>query len=281
MPTAAETHDAMVGAYNEQRSRVLGEEPRADAWTGRTAARFRDDPRRPLDTILEAIAGYLRADDVLLDIGGGAGRLGLPLAFRCREVIDVDPSGGMREQFESLVTEAGIRNARYLQQDWMQAQGISGDVALVAHVTYFVPDIAAFITKVRQAARRRVILHVLTVPPPNTTAQMFRIIYGEPQALVPADGELVAVLQEMGLTPEVRLVEAPRERAGALAVLPTREAAVEAALIGPWMRRGDEDRVRRLVAQHFDELFTPVEGGYMRKLSEAARPVLITWETAR
>jgi len=270
----------MVAAYDAQRARVLGHGQDTDLWTGRSAARFREDPRRPFDAVLENVASYLRPEDVLVDVGGGAGRLCLPLAFRCREVINVDPSAGMRREFEALKAETGIENARFMQSGWMEADDVEGDVVLCAHVTYFVRGIAAFVAKLHRCARRRVVVHTNSVPPPNTTAQMFELVYGEPQALVPSHVELLRVLEEMGIEPHVTLLERPRgERAGALAVVPDRRAAVEAAMIGPWLRGGDEARIRALVEEHFDELFVPVEGGYMRRLSQASQPVVITWET--
>jgi SAM-dependent methyltransferase len=270
----------MVAAYDAQRERILRHRPEADLWTGPSAARFREDPRRPLDAVLAEIASYLLPDDVLIDVGGGAGRLCLPLALRCREVINVDPSAGMRAQFEALAAAAAIENARFVQSGWLEAGEIKGDIVLCAHVTYFVRGISAFVAKMSRCARRRVIIHTNTVPPPNTTAQMFELVYGEPQALVPSHVELLRVLEEMGIAPHVTVLERPRgERAGALAVIPDRAAAVEAAMTGPWLRDGDAARVRALVEARFDELFVPVEGGYVRRLSRASQPVVITWET--
>ena len=39
---------------------------------------FRMDPSRDLDPNLDVVASYLRADDVFIDVGGGAGRVGPP-----------------------------------------------------------------------------------------------------------------------------------------------------------------------------------------------------------
>src|SRR4029077_5318355 len=108
---------------------------------------FHADPRRPLDSLLTTIASYVREGDVLVDVGGGAGRLSLPLALRCREVVIVDPSEGMRAVFEKTAKDAGITNARFVTAGWLEADDIEGDVALVAHVTYFVREIAPFLRK--------------------------------------------------------------------------------------------------------------------------------------
>ena len=70
--------------------------------------RFRADPHRTLDAHLAVLASYIRPEDVLLDVGGGAGRIALPLALRCREVITVDASPGMGVEFAAAAAEAGI-----------------------------------------------------------------------------------------------------------------------------------------------------------------------------
>jgi SAM-dependent methyltransferase len=280
MPSAIETHDAMVRAYDEQRERVLRLPAGADVWTGRLAQRFREDPRRPLDPVLEAIAAYLQPEDVLLDVGGGAGRMSLPLALRCREVIDVDPSQGMREQFEAMKSEARIANARFVQSDWLAAEGIEGDVVLAAHVTFFVPDIRRFVEKLQAVARRRVVININSVPTPNVGADIFALLHGEPQALVPGYRQLLPALWEMGMLPDVRALAPLRaDRRGTMAVL-SREAAIESLTLNPMVVPGDADRLRELGAAHFDELFQPAEGGYVRRASEPIRPMLITWETS-
>jgi hypothetical protein len=208
MSSAAEIHDRMVAAYDEQQERLVDRVPGQDVWTGRLANVFRDNPRRPLDPILEAIAAHVRDTDVLVDAGGGAGRMSLPLALRCREVINVDPSEGMREVFESVKAEAGIDNARFLQGAWTEAGEIEGDVVLNAHVTYFVPATRPFIEKLVASARRRVIMQIHSVPPPNSGADLFEMQRGEAQALVPGHRQLIPVLWEMGILPDIQVIQA-------------------------------------------------------------------------
>jgi methyltransferase family protein len=246
-------------------------------WAAR-AGGFRDDPHRPLDPVLERIASYVEPEDVVIDVGGGAGRFGLPLALRCAELVNVDPSAGMRAEFELAVTESGIRNARLVHSDWLHADRIEGDVALVAHVTYFVTDIRAFVQKLQDTIRRRVIIHTLTVPPPNAGSQLFQLIHNEPQALVPNHEYLLPVLREMGIEPDVITLDAGRGAGPAGRAFPDRESAIAAALTGPPLRQGDEDRIRGLLETHFDELFVERDGGFFRRLPEAPKAILMTWE---
>jgi SAM-dependent methyltransferase len=162
--TAAELYAARIDAVNAQHDRLRGPSP-GDRWSG-AARRFRAGPLRDLDPNLSVIASYVEADDVFVDVGGGAGRICLPLARRCKEVIDVDPSPAMKAEFEDSAAEAGIANARFILADWLSAGDVRGDVCLTANVTYFMRDIVRFVEKMEEAASRRVMITVWSVPPP-------------------------------------------------------------------------------------------------------------------
>lgn len=277
--SAAARHDGMVAAYDAQRARLAPD--RSDAWAA-CAQFFKADPRRELDALLSKIASYLRPDDTLIDVGGGAGRMSLPLALHCREVIVIDPSPAMEETFQATAKEAGIENARFLRRDWLEAGAVEGDVALVAHVTYFLPKIVPFIVKLNAAARRRVVVNVRTVPPPNQVAELFRMARGEELMLVPGHEELRAVLSEMGIAaglidvgPALLPATAPAGK--------TREDAirieVDGAARGGWLKEEEKERLGALIEQRFDELLAKTHDGFRRRIALDARDLLITWET--
>lgn len=270
----SEGYAAMLDAVEAQRLRVLGNPP-ADRWSGPRARGFRQDPRRPLDPNLEVIASYLRPDDVLVDVGGGAGRYGLPLALRCRELVNVEPSPGMAAEYEASAAEAGIRNAVLVLADWLSAGGVVGDVTMVCHVTYFVRNISFFVRKLEQASRRRVIINVATVPPPNQRARLFGLVFGEPMALLPGYRELIPVLWELGILPDVRVLPA---RFGRNTAFPqTREQAVGEAVAT--LDGHGLPHVRQAVEDRFDQLFRQTAEGFEPLYrGEAARELLITWE---
>ncbi len=274
---AATAYAALVTAAIEQRARIRGPDGASDRWSD-LADRFRQDPRRPFDPNLEAIASYLRPEDVLLDVGGGAGRMSLPLAFRCREVINVEPSPSMAAAFVETARQAGIENARLFHTDWLSAVAATGDVSLVANVTYFVQDIVPFVEKLVAASRRRVIIAVSTEPPASRGGALFRLVYGEDLAKAPSYRELLPVLWDMDILPDVRVLGAgglgPERQE-----FDSRDEAVHAALSTPWLAREDRERARPVVEANFDSLFVKTAAGFRRATPENARLVLITWET--
>ncbi len=270
-----------IDAVEEQRQRLSGGPPPSDRWGGPMARLFRADPRRELDAATAAIAAYLRPDDVLIDAGGGAGRIGLPLALRCREVINVEPSPGMGDEFESLAQEAGIGNARLIRKDWLDAEGVQGDAALAAHVTYFVRDIAGFIARLQAAARRRAILFIASPPPPARSRRLFQRVFGEEQVLVPGQAELLPALWELGILPDVQVLPGMLELPGAPPA--TREEAVQTALRTVALGMGSERRAatQRRIEQDFAELFEETAHGFRPRYVDDIRGIVVTWETAR
>ena len=276
--SAVATHDRLAAAYHAQRAKFS---PPSDMWAS-CARNFKPDLSAPLNPFIAKVASYLRPDDVLLDIGGGAGRLSLPLANQCREVICVDPSQGMGDVFEAVVTDAGVANARFVLGGWPDTPNVEGDVALVAHVTYFVPEIAPFLERLNVATRRRVVVGARSVPPPNQVAPFFRLVRGEELAPVPGPRELLDVLTEMNISPEV--VDNGLAPPPATAPIgSTREEAVRIEVEGGvalgWMSRDEAERATALFIEHFDELFVQTEQGIRRRSGLDVRELIITWET--
>ena len=265
---------ARVDAYNAQQQRTAP--PADDRWAA-MAASFRLDPRRALEPNLAALASYIEPGDTLIDVGGGAGRVSLPLAISCREVINVEPSAGMRAEFDASAKEADISNARAVSAEWPDgAESLAGDVTVVANVTYFVREIVPFIEALNARTRRRVIISVWSVPPPNQGARLFELIHGEPFEGLPTHHDLLPVLWDLGLLPDLRVLSDPfrfgRDRP------PTREAAVQYALTrsGAQAKEGAAD----VIEAHFDELFSKAPEGFLPQWAPPAREMLITWSTA-
>ncbi|MGE3269548.1 MAG: methyltransferase domain-containing protein [Chloroflexota bacterium] len=282
--SAVETYAARVDAVLEQRTRLRGPAPAGELFADLPADHplLKADPRRPLDASLEAILSHLEPDDIIVDVGGGGGRNGLPLALRCREVINVDPAHRMLAAFSASARHAGIHNAIAMHGDWLAVEPPRGTVALVNHVTYLTRDIVPFIQKLEQAASRRVIMTVGSPPPPSRNRDVFQVCYEEPSERVPGHVELVNVLWELGIEPDIQMLPV---LPSTMEPAPDHEAAVRLALA---QLRGHqwafwpldpqlEAQARQRIKARFGELFAETAAGFQPRWTVPGREVLITW----
>jgi len=153
--SAAEAWQAQIDAHNEQTMRTRGDVVYEDMWST-LAQRFKDDPRRTDDPVVNLFAGWLTPESTVLDVGGGAGRYALPLALRAKHVTVVDPSPSMLGALQEAAADAGIENVSAVEASWEEAEVEPHDVVLCANVVYGVGEIAGFVRRLEDAARDRV-----------------------------------------------------------------------------------------------------------------------------
>jgi hypothetical protein len=226
---------------------------------------------------MEVIASYVGPEDVVIDVGGGAGRVCLPLALKCKKALNVEPSPGMGAEFESLAQKAGIRNARLVPSSLAEAQAPQGDISFTADVTYFVRDISSFIRQMEAVASRRVMITIWSEPPPNRRSKLFQLVYGEDQAALPGQAQLLPVLWDMGILPDVQVM--PESPWWENQCPSTREEAIKMVVEDRVIKPDDRERAQSVFETHFNELFTPREAGFVPQWRKEMREVLITWET--
>jgi SAM-dependent methyltransferase len=249
VPELLEAWRARVKADNDQVDRVR-EEPDPTDFYAPTAHRFRLDPHRTDDATLNALLELARPEDVWVDVGAGGGRYGLPLALAVRRLIAIDPSPAMLAAFTEDAAAFGADNLQTIESRWpMSSAAPRGDVALMSHVGYDIPDIGPFLDAFEQAANRLCVAVMGESAMATVSALFWERIHGEPRVRLPAMPEMLILLLARGRLPEVKLVDR---------VPPTFESADDALTTARrqlWLRAGSEkdQRLARLLSDVLEE----------------------------
>lgn len=211
---AVARHDRMVREEKEQADAVATQLAPSDFWQG-MAGRFRPPAEPADDPTVEPLLSFVRLDDRVIDVGAGGGRLAVPLAQHCRELIAVEPSAAMRSVLAEACEQQGLRNVVIVPEPWEEVDVEKAGVVLSANVTYGVLAIEPFLRKIDATATRHALLMALVDPPQSPLAPFWRAVYGDERLRLPCSAELVDVLQELGARPEVTpLPPVPPQRFG-------------------------------------------------------------------
>ena len=269
---AAEHYNAMVRARQEQQARLAT--PFDESYWERFAHTYRFDPYREPEPQLTAALRYIEPDDDIIEIGGGAGRIGLPMSLQAGSLRNIEPSPAMRQQFAIATSEHSIPNATAIASAWPLSEPIRADVVLTVDVTYFISDIEAFVQAMHDSASRRVLILTWTVAPPNVNASLFQVAFGEPESPSPGFRELLPAIWDLGITPDVQVLDQPFTWPEQL---PTSEdEAVQFAL--EEVAAFEQPEVEQNIRERIDVLFKR-EDVYRPIWRTPSQAMLITWPT--
>jgi SAM-dependent methyltransferase len=155
----------------------------------------------------------------VLDVGCGGGRSSLTLAPPASELIGVDRSGAMLDEFVQAATAARVAR-RTVHGSWPDVAGVTplADVVVCHHVLYDVADVTPFIVALTEHAQLAVVVEIPTRHPMSAWSPAFRHFWDLERPDGPTHHDLVAVIDELGLQPE--LTTSPRPALPAYAADP-------------------------------------------------------------
>jgi len=271
---AARRWQKRVEAHNAQTRRVQ----QAIGWTAGSlfesnTTLWQADPRRTGDPLVERLARLVSAESTVLDVGGGAGRFALPLALRCRHVTVVEPSEAMVRALHAGAKDAGITNVSVVPHTWEEARVEPADVVLCANVLYGPAEIAPFVRKLEENARGWVLVLLSMQSPLSASSPFWPFMHGEARIDPPALPELIEVLWEMDIYPDLTMFHAESRE-----IAPDRRAALELLRRVLYVRPGSEEDVRLEAAAR--ELLVETPHGVTMRDARPRRQGLLSWQPA-
>ena len=181
-------------------------DPNQDFWEG-MAQNFKDDPFRKGDPVIDRLEQEFAECGTLVDIGGGAGRLALPLSLSREAVTVVDSSKSMLLELQDSCEEANIENVSSVFGLWEDAVIDIHEGALCSHVTYGIENIGKFLGNVNRYASKRVVIIAFMKSPQAHLESLWREVHGEERVHLPGVPELMDVLWQLGIAPELNIIE--------------------------------------------------------------------------
>ena len=164
------------------------------------------------DPFLRRLRRLTDASSSAIDVGAGTGRYALALARSVAHVTAVEPSAAMLAILRRGAEQHGLANVTAVQATWADADVAQADVAFSSFVMTLVPDARAFVEKLDSAARRHVLLYLGGYAADAVVDPLWRHFHDVPRAPGPSYVDAIAVLRELGIEPDVELVEIPNVR---------------------------------------------------------------------
>jgi SAM-dependent methyltransferase len=260
----------MVEAEHAQSDRARWEAPPSDHWKP-YAENFRADPLRTDDELLDRLLKDVKAEDRVMDVGAGGGRLALALALRCRQVIAVEPSESMGSVLLDEARAHGIGNVSLVRSRWEDADVEPVDVVLCCHVLYVVGDIDAFVRKLDVHARREVLVVLYDRSPQFQNSPLWELVHGEERLQLPAVPELREVLLEMGM--DARFDPLPPHPSRGF---DTVEEAVEQLTSRLYLAPGSEKQ--KMLERDLPGLLVGEDGVFRIRGAPELTPVVVSWQ---
>ncbi len=159
------------------------------------------------DPFLRRLRRVTDSSSTVIDVGSGTGRFAVPLAADVGHVTAVDPSEAMLNILARDAEQLGLTNLTTVLGTWEEAVTADADAVFSAFVLTLVPDVCPFVTKLDRAARHHVFLYLGAYCGDAVLDPLWRHFHGAPRTPGPSYLDALAVLRELGIEAQVKVVE--------------------------------------------------------------------------
>jgi SAM-dependent methyltransferase len=141
----------------------------------RHAYQKQERPDPLLDFVLQSVDKSL----TVLDIGAGSGRWTIPISKIAGSVTAIEPAVDMLNLLWENTKDAETKIST-VQSTWEDAEIDVHDIIVCAHSMYSSPDLALFVRKMEQHARKICYMSIRLPPIDGIIGELAKVIYGRP-----------------------------------------------------------------------------------------------------
>ena len=165
-------------------------------------------------------------------------------------------------------------NIVLVASSWEEAEIGAADIVLCVQVLYTVKDIVPFVRKLEAHALEKVLVVLYENPPHSQANPLWPGVHGQERLKLPSLRELMQVLWEMGIYPDLEM-QSPQEPRG----FESRERLL-GRLRPRLMVEPGSDGERRL-EEVLTDILEEVDGRFKIRGVPTFRPALVWWRTGR
>ena len=207
--------DRMAAARLAEMERLMpGRGSVGGAFWDKRAERFAANVPLPGDDdpFLRRLRRVAGPDSTALDVGAGTGRYALALAEDVRHVTALDTSKGMLKVLRRRAREAGVKNVTAVHSPWEEADVKPADIVFSSFVLPMASAVRTFLAKLDEAANEHVFLYLGAFSGDAIFDPLWRHFHAQRRSPGPTYLDAIAVLRELGIDADVRVVELPNKK---------------------------------------------------------------------
>jgi SAM-dependent methyltransferase len=272
-PSTGQRWRTMIEDERAQSEWARGQAQAPDDFWESVAERFRPEPSRTDDPVVQRLLRELEPHHTVIDVGAGGGRLALPLSLQCRQVVAVEPSASMGAILEEEAKRAQRDNIVLVRSSWEEAEIEAADIVLCVQVLYTVKDIVSFVRKLESHAREKVLVVLYENPPQFQAHPLWPGVHDQVRLKLPCLRELMHVLWAMDIYPDLEMLT-PQEPRG----FESHERALQQ--MGPRLLVAPGSDGERRLEETLNDMLDEVDGRFKIRGVPHFRPALVSWRPA-
>ncbi len=191
--------DQLVIDHHKQSENKIIKKEQDDFWEDKVEGFIPPELPDYNDPSLSFLLSNLLPQSSVLDLGGGAGRLSIPLAQNNFSVTIIDSSKAMITAADKHANHLKLNNVTTCHSSWEEYKNENFDYIICAHVMYGIFNIKNFILKMLSSVNSNVIIIMYDHFPQSHLADIWELYYSEQRINLPGITDLENVITELNI----------------------------------------------------------------------------------